>query len=45
MSNSNDELRALVNKKKSLLRADSTPQEEDGVPVYAQPPFWARAKG
>ena len=45
-SNSNDEAARHAAKKKAPLRADPRPQaDENGVPVYSQPPFWSRAKG
>lgn len=43
-SNGNDEgLRSLQPKKKPMLRELSS-ENDDVVPVYAQPPFWARSK-
>lgn len=39
-------VRALVQKKKPLeLMDDPQPTLEDGLPVYAAPPFWAKANG
>jgi len=38
-----DEVRSLAPKKKPMLR-ELHSENEDAVPVYAQPPFWARAK-
>lgn len=35
---------SLGPKKKPMLRELSSEKSEDAVPVYAQPPFWARAK-
>ena len=39
-------VRAFVPRKKVLQRLDDTTQTgEDGVPLYAQPPFWKRVTG
>jgi hypothetical protein len=38
-----DEVRSLGPKKKPMLR-ELASDGEDAVPVYAQPPFWARSK-
>lgn len=39
-------VRAFVPRKKVLQRLDETTQSgDDGVPVYAQPPFWKRVTG
>jgi len=38
-----DEVRSLGPKKKPMLR-ELASDSEDAVPVYAQPPFWARSK-
>jgi hypothetical protein len=45
-----DNVRALVQKKKVLEHYEETPQiADDGLPVYAAPPFWvstdAKANG
>lgn len=41
-----DNVRALVQKKKVLEHyEDRSPTAEDGLPVYAAPPFWAKANG
>jgi hypothetical protein len=41
-----DNVRALVQKKKVLEHYEERPQTaEDGLPVYAAPPFWAKAHG
>ena len=37
-------VRALVPKKKILEKLETKPQMDDGVPVYAQPPFWKGSK-
>jgi hypothetical protein len=37
-----DEVRSLGPKKKPMLRELSSSENEDAVPAYAQPPFWAR---
>ena len=38
-------LRSFVPKKKSLERVDEAPQtSQDGMPLYAEPPFWVKAK-
>jgi hypothetical protein len=38
-------VRALVQKKKLLEHYESTEQTaEDGLPIYAAPPFWAKAR-
>lgn len=42
-SRADDSLRAFVPKKKPIEREMSS-ENEDVVPVYAQPPFWARSK-
>ena len=42
--NPDEGVRALVAKKKVLRKLDENPQtNDDGIPVYAQPPFWARS--
>lgn len=41
MTSSPDDVRALAPKKKPMLR-ELPSNSEEAVPVYAQPPFWAR---
>ena len=39
-------VRALVQRKKTLESMDEPqPTADDGLPVYAAPPFWAKANG
>ncbi len=45
-SAADDNVRALVQKKKVLEQFDEKPPSaDDGVPAYAAPPFWANANG
>lgn len=45
-NNKDSNVRALVQKKKQLEAYEEQPQvADDGLPVYAAPPFWAKANG